>query len=42
MATPPTVTIGVQENPGVDVGTMMIEMPLCFGASGSVRQASQM
>ena len=28
--------------PGVLVGTRMIEMPLCFGASGSVRAASQM
>ena len=42
MATPPTVTMGVQEKPLVEVGTMMIEMPLCLGASGSVRQASQM
>ena len=42
MATPPTVTIGVQENPGDDVGTIRIEIPLCFGASGSVRTASQM
>ena len=42
MATPPTVTIGVHENPGAAVGTRMIEIPLCFGASGSVRQASQM
>ena len=42
MATPPTVTMGVHENPGVDVGTMMMEIPLCLGASGSVRAASQM
>ena len=27
--------------PGVSVGTMMIEMPLCFFASGLVRTASQ-
>ena len=37
MATPPTVTIGVHENPGDEVGTRKIEMPLCLGASGSVR-----
>ena len=37
----PTVTIGVTLNPGDDVGTRIIEMPLCFGASGSVRHASQ-
>ena len=28
-------------NPGVSDRTMMIEMPLCLGASGSVRAASQ-
>ena len=27
--------------PGVSIGTMIIEMPLCFLASGSVRTASQ-
>ena len=27
--------------PGVSIGTMNIEMPLCFFASGSVRTASQ-
>ncbi len=37
----PTVTIGVHLNPADAVGTTMIEMPLCFGASGSVRHASQ-
>jgi len=34
--------IGVQEKPGSAVSTMRMEMPLCRGASGSVRQASQM
>ena len=29
-------------SPGASVGTMKIEMPWCFGASGSVRAASQM
>ena len=38
----PTVTIGVQRKPAASVGTISIEMPRCFGASGSVRQASQM
>ena len=33
---------GFQENPGDDVGTMKIEMPLCFLTLGSVRAASQM
>jgi hypothetical protein len=33
--------IGVHEYPGSVVSTMRIEMPLCNGASGSVRQASQ-
>ena len=27
--------------PGVSIGTMITEMPLCFLASGSVRTASQ-
>ena len=27
--------------PGVSIGTRIIEMPLCFAASGSVRTASQ-
>ena len=34
--------IGVHENPGADVGTMRIVIPLCLGTSGSVRHASQM
>ena len=34
------VRTGVQEKPGADVGTMMIDSPLCRGAAGSVRQAS--
>jgi hypothetical protein len=34
--------IGVQEKPGSPVSTMRMEMPRCFGAAGSVRQASQM
>ncbi len=38
---PPTVRIGVQEKPGASVGTRMIDMPRCLGASASVRQASQ-
>jgi hypothetical protein len=33
---------GFHEKPGVDVGTMKIEMPLCFLTLGSVRAASQM
>jgi hypothetical protein len=33
--------IGVQENPGSVVSTMRMEMPLCLGASGAVRHASQ-
>ena len=37
---PSAVIVGVHENPGSLVSTMRIEMPLCFGASGSVRQAS--
>lgn len=41
MVRPPTVSMGVQANPGASVGTRMIEMPLCLAASGSVRQASQ-
>ena len=38
--TPATVRTGVQENPGAEVGTMMMDSPLCLGADGSVRQAS--
>jgi len=30
------------EKPGAVVGTAKIEIPLCLGASGSVRAASQM
>ena len=37
-----SVWIVEYEKPGVDVGTAKIEMPWCFGASGSVRAASQM
>ncbi len=36
------VCSGCQENPGELVGTMRMEMPLCFLAFGSVRAASQM
>ena len=32
--------IGTTFTPGVDIGTMNIEMPLCFFTSGSVRVAS--
>ena len=39
--TPATVCTGVQEKPSADVGTMMIDRPLCRSAAGSVRQASQ-
>jgi hypothetical protein len=39
---PPTVWIGDHDKPGSPVSTIRIEIPLCFGASGSVRQASQM
>jgi hypothetical protein len=28
--------------PGVSMGTITMEMPLCFGASGSVRTATQL
>ncbi len=35
------VGTGVHEKPGASVGTMMMERPLCRGASVSVRQASQ-
>jgi hypothetical protein len=38
---PDTVCTGVQENPSASVGTMIIDRPLCLGASVSVRQASQ-
>jgi hypothetical protein len=37
---PATVCTGVQENPGVSVGTIRMDNPLCRAASGSVRQAS--
>jgi hypothetical protein len=33
--------IGTQRKPAALVGTMTIEIPLCFGASASVRTASQ-
>jgi hypothetical protein len=36
------VAIFEHENPGSVVGTRKMEMPLCFGASWSVRAASQM
>ena len=38
----PCVGIFEYENPGSDVGTRKMVMPACFGASGSVRAASQM
>ena len=38
---PAMVGSGVQLNPGVSTGTMKTERPLCLGASGSVRAASQ-
>ena len=28
--------------PGASIGTIIIEMPLCLGASGSVRRATQL
>ena len=36
------VCSGLNENPGDEVGTMKIVMPLCFLTVGSVRAASQM
>ena len=36
----PSRVIGTTRIPGVSMGTTNIEMPLCFGASGSVRVAS--
>ena len=36
------VCSGCQENPGDEVGTMKIEIPLCFLVFGSVRAANQM
>jgi hypothetical protein len=36
----PSTWIGAHEKPGSFVSTISIEMPLCFGAAGSVRQAS--
>ena len=42
MSTPAMVCTGVHEKPWPSVGTMIIEMPLCFVASGLVRTASQM
>ena len=36
----PSRRIGTTLMPGVSIGTMNIEMPLCFFASGSVRVAS--
>ena len=39
MNSPATVGRGVHPNPGVSVGTMKTERPLCLGASGSVRVA---
>ena len=38
----PSRCIGTTLMPGVSMGTMNIEMPLCLAASGSVRVASQM
>ena len=37
----PIVHSGRTVMPGVVIGTTNIEMPRCFGASGSVRAASQ-
>ena len=37
---PSSVMIGVQEKPGSEVSTIRMEIPLCRGASGAVRQAS--
>ena len=36
----PTVVMGVELNPGDEVGTMMIEIPRCFFTSGFVRHAN--
>ena len=41
MNSPAIVGNGVQLKPGVSTGTMKTDSPLCFGASGSVRAASQ-
>ena len=38
---PAMVASGVQLKPGVSTGTMKTDKPLCLGASGSVRAASQ-
>ncbi len=38
---PTMVGNGTQWNPGVSTGTMNTDRPLCLGASGSVRAASQ-
>ena len=42
VVSPPTVLMIDHSNPGVVVGTQMMEIPLCLGTSGSVRTASQM
>ena len=36
------VQSGCTVMPGGSIGTIIIEMPLCFGASGSVRTATQL
>ncbi len=38
----PMRCMGTTRMPGVSIGTMNIEMPLCLETSGSVRVASQM
>ena len=40
VSTPDMVCTGVQEKPSAVVGTISIEMPRCFLASGLVRTAS--
>jgi hypothetical protein len=39
---PGQTQIGCTVTPGASIGTIIIEMPLCFGASGSVRTATQL
>ncbi len=39
-SSPSTVRIGRTSTPGVRMSRMSQEMPLCFGASGSVRTSS--
>ncbi len=37
----PSSCMGTTRTPGVFMGTITMEMPLCLDASGSVRTASQ-